>query len=208
VMDGSRRSRHSNAYFTGFGRFRRIVIFDTLIEALEDDELEAVLAHEIGHWTHRHIHKRFLAAIVVNLGLFALAGTLLTWPPLFSALGFAVPSLHGLLFILVFYTAPLNFLVSPLSNLWSRKNEYQCDRFAAERTGGTRAMIRALIALSRDNLSNLTPHPAYSFWHYSHPAPLERLRALRPSEDDPVVDTGADHLTPPADPGDGGNPAD
>lgn len=178
VMDGSRRSRHSNAYFTGFGKFRRIVIFDTLIESLSIDELEAVLAHEIGHWKHGHIRKQLIIGIVLNLALFALAGWALNWPPLFQAFGFAAPSLHGFIVLTVFFATPIMSFFSPLTNSLARKYEYQADGFACKQTGGPDAMKSALLNLSRDNLSNLTPHPAYSFWHYSHPALSERLKAL------------------------------
>ncbi len=178
VMDGSRRSRHSNAYFTGLGKFRRIVIYDTLIESLTKEELEAVLAHEIGHWEFGHIRKRLMVSVISSLGMFALAGILLNWTALFTAFGFAVPSLHGLLFWLIFFSSPVTALFSPLSNIWSRKHEYQADRFAVKQTGGGRFMKGALLKLGKDNLSNLTPHPAYSFWHYSHPALSERLAAL------------------------------
>ncbi|MDT8297667.1 MAG: M48 family metallopeptidase [Spirochaetaceae bacterium] len=183
VMDGSRRSRHSNAYFTGLGRFRRIVIFDTLIESLEEDELEAVLAHEIGHWKHAHIRKRIAVSFLTSLGLFAVVGAALEWTPLYQAFGFAVPSLHVLLFWMTFFASPLTALFTPLGNIWSRKHEYQADRYALSATEGSDAMSRALLNLGRDNLSNFTPHPAYSFWHYSHPALSERLTALKRSAD-------------------------
>jgi len=181
VMDGSRRSRHSNAYFTGLGKFRRIVIYDTLIESLEEEELEAVLAHEIGHWKFGHIRKRLLVSFISSLGMFALVGVLLNWKPLFTAFGFAEPSLHALLFWIIFFSSPISALLSPISNIWSRKHEYQADRFAVDQTGGGQFMKGALLKLSKDNLSNLTPHPAYSFWHYSHPALSERLAALEES---------------------------
>ncbi|MCK5735641.1 MAG: M48 family metallopeptidase [Spirochaetaceae bacterium] len=178
VMDGSRRSRHSNAYFTGLGKFRRIVIYDTLVESLGEEELEAVLAHEIGHWNFGHIRKRLMVSFISSLGMFALVGILLKWKPLFTAFGFTMPSLHALLFWLIFFSGPLTALISPLSNIWSRKHEYQADRFAVEQTENNQYMKGALLKLSKDNLSNMTPHPAYSFWHYSHPALSERLEAL------------------------------
>ena len=181
TMDGSRRSRHSNAYFTGIGRFRRIVIFDTFIDTLSSEGMEAVLAHEIGHWKHGHIRRGLILSLALNLGLFALAGVALEWRPLYTAFGLSAPSLHGLIFLVSFFSGPFRALFSPLVNAFSRRQEYQADRFAANRTGGPRAMRCALLEMSRDNLINLTPHPAYSFWHYSHPAPAERLAAL---EDD------------------------
>jgi len=185
VMDGSRRSRHSNAYFTGLGKFRRIVIYDTLMESLEDEELEAVLAHEIGHWRFGHIRKRLAVSFISSLLMFAIVGILLNWQELFTAFGFAVPSLHALLFWLIFFSSPLTALFSPLSNIWSRKHEYQADRFAVEQTDSSSHMKGALLRLSKDNLSNLTPHPAYSFWHYSHPALSERLAALETDTESP-----------------------
>ncbi len=178
VMDGSRRSRHSNAYFTGIGRFRRIVIFDTLIESLTADELEAVLAHEIGHWKHGHIRQRLLIGIVINFAVFIAAGWALEWEPLFRAFGFNRVSLHGLIVVLTFFSAPITAFFSPLINGWMRKHEYQADSYAARQTGSSKTLSDALITLSCDNLSNLTPHPAYSFWHYSHPSLAERLKAL------------------------------
>lgn len=184
VMDGSRRSRHSNAYFTGIGRFRRIVIFDTLIESLQVDELESVLAHEIGHWKHGHIRTRLLIGLVINLLLFALAGLTLKWLPLFQAFGFTQTSLHAFLFISSYFVNPVISFFSPLTNAQSRRHEYQADRYASKITGKTDAMCRALIELGRSNLTNLSPHPAYSFWHYSHPALIERLSALKKRDDD------------------------
>jgi STE24 endopeptidase len=183
VMDGSRRSRHSNAYFIGIGRFRRIVLYDTLIEGLGTDELEAVLAHEIGHWKHGHVRKGILIAFAAGLVIFAAVGYAMRWPPFFEAFRFSGPSLHALLIWLSFFSAPIAFLLSPLWNIRSRRQEYQADRYAREKTGGPDAMKGALLSLGRDNLSNLTPHPAYSFWHYSHPTLSERLAAL---EDRPV----------------------
>ena len=181
VMDGSKRSRHSNAYFTGIGKARRIVIFDTLVESLKEDELEAVLAHEIGHWKHGHIRKSLAITMGLSLVLFALVGRALNWEPLFAAFGLGVPSLHLLLFWLTFFSSPIAALFTPLGNRRSRRHEYQADAFAANAVGTAESMKRALISLGRDNLSNLTPHPAYSAWHYSHPALTERLAALEPT---------------------------
>ena len=195
TMDGSRRSRHSNAYFTGIGRLRRIVIFDTLIDTLSIDELEAVLAHEIGHWKHGHIRRGLIISVAVSLILFALAGIALEQPPLYRAFGLNGPSLHGLIFLLTFFAAPFTSFLTPLANALSRHHEYQADRFAAARTGGPAAMRAALLQLSRDNLSNLTPHPAYSAWHYSHPAPAERLAALGTPA--PGPDTALESGSPP-----------
>lgn len=178
VMDGSRRSRHSNAYFTGIGKSRRIVLFDTLIESLQEDEIEAILAHEIGHWEFGHICKRLAVSALGSLILFGLVGLMMDWKSFFSAFGFSSPSLHALLFCLVFYSGPLLSFFSPVFNIWSRKHEYQADQFAVKQTGDSTSLKRALLKLGKNNLSNLRPHPAYSFWHYSHPALPERLAEL------------------------------
>lgn len=189
VMDGSRRSTHSNAYFTGFGRFRRIVLFDTLLAQMTARELKGVLAHEIGHYKLGHIHKLLAVQVVMLLALFWVASLALAWPPLYAAFGFAPPVMGpqgpegagpavGLfLFLTVFST--LSLLLSPLQNFLSRRHEYQADAFAVRAVGDADGMADALLKLSRKNLSNLTPHPWYSAFHYSHPALAERLAALR-----------------------------
>ena len=178
VIDGSRRSKHSNAYFTGIGKIRRIVIFDTLIESLQEDEIEAVLAHEIGHWKSGHIRKRLTVSALGSLILFSFIGLMLGWENLFLAFGFNSPSLHALLFCLTFYAGPLSLFFSPIFNSWSRKHEYQADRFAVKQIGDSTTLKGALLKLGKDNLNNLRPHPIYSFWHYSHPPLSERLAAL------------------------------
>jgi len=178
IIDGSRRSRHLNAYFTGIGRVRRIVIFDTLIDSLQESEIEAVLAHEIGHWKSGHMRKRLAVSTLISLILFALIGLMLGWESFFLAFGFNSPSLHALLFCLAFYSGPISSLFAPVFNIWSRKHEYQADRFAAKQMGDARPLKEALLKLGENNLSNLRPHPAYSFWRYSHPALSERLAAL------------------------------
>jgi len=178
VTDGSRRSRHSNAYFTGIGKARRIVIFDTLVESLEEGEIEAVLAHEIGHWKFGHIHRRLALSALGSLILFGLIRLILGWEGFFLAFGFSSPSLHALLFCLVFYLGPLSSFLSPILNFWFRKHEYQADQFALKRLDNSTPLKGALLKLGKNNLSNLRPHPVYSFWHYSHPALPERLAAL------------------------------
>lgn len=178
VIDGSKRSGHSNAYFTGFGRFRRIVLYDTLIAQLTPEELEAVLAHEIGHYRLGHIPRMIgLSALLTAAGFFSIAW--LTDNPEFNeAFGFPgfeqAPSflLFGLL------SGTVTFWLSPLTNLLSRRHEYQADAFARDAVGGAAPMIGALRKLAQKNLSNLTPHPWYSAFHYSHPTIAERERAL------------------------------
>lgn len=180
VMDGSKRSRHANAFFTGFGRFRKIVLFDTLIAQLSETELEAVLAHEIGHHRRRHIPQRLVWAGVSSLAGFAFIGWLAAAPWFKTAFGFpggsgVAPAL--LLFALI--SPAVLFWSSPLGNLWSRRHEFEADRYAREAVGGAAPLIGALRKLSEKNLSNLNPHPWYSFFHYSHPTLVEREQALR-----------------------------
>lgn len=179
VMDGSKRSRHSNAYFTGLGPVKRIVLFDTLLDQLDAGEIEAVVAHEIGHERLRHVPQRLalsVAATVAGLGILSL---LLDYAPLFAAFGVRQPSHHAALVLFSLLAGPFTFWLGPLSALWSRRHEYAADRFAAAAVASPRPLAGALIKLSRDNLANLSPHPWYSFYHYSHPTLVERLQALR-----------------------------
>jgi STE24 endopeptidase len=189
VMDGSRRSTHSNAYFTGFGRFRRIVIFDTLLAQMDPRELKSVLAHEIGHYKLGHIYKHLAVQVLMLFALFWIASLALAWPPLYQAFGFPPPApgqqgaagpgpAVGLFLFLTVFSS-LSLLLAPLSNLLSRRHEYQADAFAVRAVQDAEGMAKALLKLSRKNLSNLTPHPWYSAFHYSHPALAERLAALR-----------------------------
>jgi STE24 endopeptidase len=189
VMDGSRRSRHSNAFFTGFGQFRRIVLFDTLIAQLDDAELEAVLAHEIAHYKLGHIPRRLLVSTLGSLVLFWILGQLAAQSTVNLAFGFAQPGVGPLLLLALVFGGLFSFWLSPLFNAWSRRHEYQADRFAAAAIGQSRPLIHSLRKLSRDNLSNLTPHPLYSRFHYSHPTLLEREQALQQSSVGPVPAT-------------------
>jgi len=185
VMDGSKRSAHSNAFFSGFGRFRRIVLFDTLLEQMEAPELEAVLAHEIGHYKLGHVPRMIFWSGAIGLGVFALLGGLSQADWFVAAFGFG-PEAAGrvapalLLFFLLSGLA--SFWLSPLMSLLSRRHEYQADRFAVRATGSAEPLIAALRKLHKENLSNLTPHPLYSAFHYSHPTLMEREGALRETE--------------------------
>ncbi len=178
IMDGSRRSGHGNAYFSGLGRVKRIVLFDTLIRSLDEDQVAGVLAHEIGHEKLGHIIKRLAVSVPAGLVGFWLLHLALDYPPLFSAFGFHDPSPQAALVLLMFASGPLTFYLKPLFSWWSRRHEYQADRFVKTRTRYAAALAEALKRLSRDNLSNPVPHPLYSFYHYSHPTTLERLAAL------------------------------
>lgn len=178
VMDGSKRSHHSNAFFTGFGRFRKIVLFDTLIEQLTEPELEAVLAHELGHARKKHIVQRLLWSAVSSMVAFYLLSWLAgqKWFP--RAFGF--PPGHIAPVFLLFYilSGVASFWLAPLVNFWSRRHEYQADAYARQAIAGPEPLVAALRKLSEKNLSNLTPHPIYSGFYYSHPTLLEREQAL------------------------------
>jgi STE24 endopeptidase len=179
VMDGSRRSRHSNAFFTGLGRARKIVLFDTLIQQLNEAELESVLAHEIGHYRRRHVAKLLLVSAAGTLfgflGLAALADQ--AW--FYRAFGFESQSVGVALLLFSLLGGVVSFWASPLIHGWTRRHEYEADAFAAATMHESGSLIAALRRLSVENLSNLTPHPLYSGFHYSHPTLLERERALR-----------------------------
>jgi STE24 endopeptidase len=180
VMDGSRRSAHSNAYFTGFGRFRRIVLYDTLIEQMQERQLESVLAHEIGHYKLGHIPKLLLLSAASLLVSFMALGWLQQSGWFVEAFGFAPDGLIGPVVLLFGLLAGLvSFWITPLANALSRKHEYEADAFARRALDGDpQPLVRALRVLSEKNLSNLTPHPVYSAFHYSHPTLLERESAL------------------------------
>lgn len=178
TMDGSKRSKHSNAYFTGFGRYKRIVLYDTLIKSLTETQIIAVLAHEIGHEKKKHIHKRLFMGIIFTLITLYLIKILLQSAPLFTAFGFNAPSFYGVFIILSICSSPFTFMFTPLLTAWSRKQEYQADKYAVEDAGTDKHLSEALITINSENLANLTPHPFYSFYHYSHPTLGERLDAM------------------------------
>ena len=177
VIDGSRRSTKANAYFSGLGRKKRIVLYDTLIHDLEPDEIVAVLAHEIGHYKKKHTLTGLVLSILETGLILWLLSLFVDDPQLSAALGAARPSFHlGLIaFALIF--SPVSTLLGLFTAALSRKNEFAADAFAAKYANAGK-LASALIRLSVKNLSNLTPHPLYVFFHYSHPPLLERLRAL------------------------------
>jgi len=179
VMDGSRRSSKSNAFFTGFGKSKRIVLFDTLIERHGTPELVSVLAHEMGHYKKKHVLQMTLLGIAQTGLVFFLLSFFISYPALFEAFHMEEKSIHaGLIFFGMLYT-PIAFVAGIFVQMLSRKNEYEADRFAVKTTGAPDAMADALKKLSADNLSNLTPHSFYVFLNYSHPPVLERIRAIR-----------------------------
>lgn len=182
IMDGSRRSAHGNAYFTGFGRHRRIVFFDTLLARLNTDEVEAVLAHELGHFTHKHVLKR----IVVSFGAALIFLQLLAWLStqlwFYTGLG-VIPQLgrpnDGLALVLFFLVIPVfTFWATPLGSLFSRRDEFQADRFAITQCGAA-PLVSALVKLYDDNAATLTPDPLHSAWYDSHPSAAVRIKHLQ-----------------------------
>ena len=179
VMDGSKRSSKSNAFFTGFGKNKRVALFDTLIEKHSTEELVAVLAHEIGHYKKRHIVQMLVAGIVQTGVVFWLMSFFLDNPDLFGAFYMDQTSVYaGLIFFGMLFS-PIEMILSIFMSVLSRKNEFEADAYAVETTNSGTEMISALKQLSRDNLSNLTPHPLYVFLNYSHPPVLQRINAIR-----------------------------
>lgn len=178
VIDGSKRSSKANAYFSGIGSKKRIVLFDTLIKDLKNQEIVAVLAHEIGHYKKKHtISSIFLSIIQTGLTLYILS-LFVDSPALSKALGAQQPSFHlGLVAFGILYS-PISMIIGLFMNMFSRKNEYEADAFA-KNYHNAYDLIQALKKLSKNNLSNLTPHPAYVFFHYSHPPLLKRIQALK-----------------------------
>ena len=185
LMDGSKRSRHSNAFFTGFGRFRKIVLFDTLVAQLTEPELESVLAHEIGHYKKRHVVKLLGVSIAGVVAGFAAIAWLARQQWFYRAFGFehqagfAAANVGPALLLFGLLAGTIIFWLSPFINSWSRRFEYEADAFARATVGEAQSMVHALRKLSEKNLSNLTPHPLYSGFYYSHPTLLERERALQ-----------------------------
>jgi STE24 endopeptidase len=177
VMDASKRSGHSNAYFTGLFR-PRIVLFDTLVEKMTVDEAAAVLAHEIGHFKAHHVHRGLLLGLAGTLAGLWVVSLLIGWPPLFQAFGFAGPSFHAALALFSLGGGAFTFFLAPVASWLSRRHEYQADRFSVRLARAPEALKAALVKLSGENLGNLHPHPWYSRWHYSHPTLLERLAAI------------------------------
>ncbi len=179
TMDGSKRSTRLNAFFTGFGRFRRIVFFDTLVEKLGTSEIVAVLAHEMGHYKHRHIFKMMAASILQMGVMFYIMSLFLDNQQLFAAFGMENISIYAGLFFFGFLYAPISTLLSILFNLFSRKHEYEADAWAVQTTGSSQALINGLKKLSVHNLANLTPHPLNVVVNYSHPPLLQRIMAIK-----------------------------
>lgn len=177
-MDASKRSTHTNAYFSGIGDKKRIVLFDTLLEKLDREEILSVLAHEAGHWKKKHVLKTLvtseIAALAVVIGGFFMirSGVLTTW------FGITAPTLPADVLLYGFVLGLAGFFAAPLAAWFSRRHEREADRFAHDLMGNSKGLVRALKKLTRDNLSNLYPHPLYAAWHYSHPPVIERVQSL------------------------------
>ncbi|GAC1451939.1 MAG: M48 family metallopeptidase [Steroidobacteraceae bacterium] len=180
VVDNSRRSSHGNAYFTGIGRNKRIVFFDTLLERLSDAEIEAVLAHELGHFRLRHVRQRLLLGIATSFAGLAVLGWLQGRPEFYAALGVPRPSTHAALLLFALAVPACTFFVTPLASMWSRRHEFAADAFAVRTASGSQ-LATALVKLHRDNATTLTPDPVYAAFYYSHPAPLARIARLAPA---------------------------
>jgi len=178
VMDGSRRSAHGNAYFTGFGRNKRVVFFDTLLKTLRGPEIEAVLAHELGHFHHRHIIKRIVILFGMSLAGLALLGWLIQQSWFYQGLGISTASAHAALILFLMAGPVFTFFLQPLMAWGSRRHEYQADAYAADQAD-IKPMISALVKLYRENASTLTPDPLYSAFYDSHPPASLRIAHLQ-----------------------------
>ncbi len=178
VMDGSRRTSHGNAYFSGLGASKRIVFFDTLLSRLNHDEIEAVLAHELGHFKRRHVLKRIAAMFALSLAGLWLLGWLMPQPWFYEGLGVSTRSTATALLLFLLVSPVFTFLFHPLSSLLSRKHEFEADRYAAENASAEQ-LIHALVKLYNDNAATLTPDPLHSLFYDSHPAASQRVAHLR-----------------------------
>ncbi|MEE9494276.1 MAG: M48 family metallopeptidase [Gammaproteobacteria bacterium] len=177
VMDGSKRSGHGNAYFTGMGNNKRIVFFDTLLESLDADEIEAVLAHELGHFKHKHIVKRIISMMLMSLAGLAILGWLIQQPWFFQGLG-ATTTTNAMALLLFMLAAPVfTFFISPIGAWFSRKHEFEADDYAAKQSNANK-LIQALVKLYRENANTLTPDPLYSAFYDSHPPAPVRIAHL------------------------------
>jgi STE24 endopeptidase len=177
IMDGSKRSGHGNAYFTGLGNNKRIVFFDNLVNSLEEEELEAVLAHELGHFKCKHVIKMLIATSIMALISFAILGWLINEPWFYSGLGVEQPSKAAALLLFMLVSSTFTFFMQPVSAYFQRKFEFEADDFAASNAKADK-MISGLVKLYEENANTLTPDPLYSAFHYSHPPAAIRIAHL------------------------------
>ncbi len=178
-MDASKRTKHTNAYFTGIGKVKRIVLYDTLIEKMDRAEVISVLAHEAGHWKKKHILKHIAATEVIALITIYISYKLIQGNFLIDLFNISESSFYAKLVVLGFIGSVVSFPFGPVFHYFSRRHEKEADRYSYELTGDADSMISALVKLSKDNLSNLHPHPLYALFHYSHPPVLKRIRSIR-----------------------------
>ncbi len=178
VMDGSKRSSHGNAYFTGIGKNKRIVFFDTLLKGMNDDEVQAILAHELGHFHHRHIKKHMISSFTISLLGLALLGYLINQDWFFYGLGISHPSNHTALILFTLTMPVFSFFIAPVNNYLSRKHEFEADAFAAKHTNAD-DLVSSLVKLYKDNAATLTPDYLYSAFHDSHPSASIRINQLK-----------------------------
>ncbi len=178
-VDEGKRSRHTNAYFTGLGRTKRIVLYDTLLASHTHEEILSVLAHEIGHWKKKHILKQLVFMVCASAVLFYVIYLAVAWPPLYLAFGIAGTPVYAGFFLVSLYLSAVSFFVSPIGAAISRRFERDADKTAFALTGTARPMVSALKRLAKDNLSNLHPHPWYAGFYYSHPPLTRRIEYLQ-----------------------------
>lgn len=178
VMDGSKRSSHGNAYFTGIGKNKRIVFFDTLLKGMNDDEVQAILAHELGHFHHKHIKKHMISSFTISLLGLALLGYLINQDWFFHGLGISHPSNHTALILFTLTMPVFSFFIAPVNNYLSRKHEFEADAFAAKHTNAD-DLVSSLVKLYKDNATTLTPDYLYSAFHDSHPSASIRINQLK-----------------------------
>ena len=178
-VDEGKRSKHTNAYFTGIGKTKRIVLYDTLLNSHTPEEIVAVLAHEIGHWKKKHILKQLSFMIVASLVLLYCVYLIVNWQALYNAFGLNNQPVYAGLFLVSLYLGAAGFFLSPIGAAITRRYEREADRMAFELTGTALPMINALKRLAKDNLTNLHPHPFYVWFYYSHPPLIERIEYLQ-----------------------------
>jgi STE24 endopeptidase len=185
-VDASKRSKHSNAYFTGIGKVKRIVLYDTLLETMTKGEILSILAHELGHWKKKHLIKYLIVFESLTLVFFYEAKSIMDWHGLTEIFGVNQPTFYAKIIIIGFLAGIILFPFTPLTNFLQRRNEKEADQISLELTGNKEDMISTLVKLSKDNLSNLHPHPLYAMFHYSHPPVLERIASIREINIQPV----------------------
>lgn len=179
TIDGSKRSAHSNAYFAGMGKMRRIVLFDTLMKQLTEPEIIAVLGHEMGHNKLKHVQKQLVFGALISFLSFWILSRAMTWPALYTAFHAGAPAAYKAFVLFTLFSGVFTFWLTPITHYFSRKYEYEADQFSKQVTGKPEDLATSLIKMSKENLSNLTPHPLYSAYHYTHPTTLERITALK-----------------------------